>query len=162
MSINDVKRFEELFVRMVVSNSLSFSFVENEETKALFEFVAPGVVLPKRKAISGRILLNAANSLRENIIKLASSDKYGVTAAFDGWRNVRMEQIWGVVFITSKGQPLVWGAHNVSSERSRTEDVIRHIEELMTEARSKNVMIKAFISDSAGEYTAARSYLITN
>ena len=52
--------------------------------------------------------------------------------------------------------------HNVSSEHSCTEDVIHHIEELMTEARSKNVMINAFISDSAGEYTAARLYLITN
>ena len=69
---------------MVVSNSLSFSFVDNEEMKALFEFIASEVVFPKQKAISGRILLNAANLLRENIIKLASSDKYGVTAAFDG------------------------------------------------------------------------------
>ena len=67
-----------------------------------------------------------------------------------------MEQLWGIVFITSKGQPLVWGAHEISSERSRTADVIRHIEELMQDAEKKNVNIKAFISDSAGEYAAAR------
>jgi hypothetical protein len=156
MSTNDVPRFEQLFLRMSVSNGLPFSFVENEETKALFEFIAPGLTLPNRKAIGGRILKNTAKSLQENIIKTAENDKNGVTATFDGWTNVKMEQLWGIVFITSKGQPLVWGAHEISSERSRTADVIRHIEELMEDAKKKKVNIKAFVSDSAGEYAAAR------
>lgn len=156
MSTNDVPRFERLFLRMTVSNGLPFSFVENEETKELFEFIAPGLILPNRKAIGGRILMNSANSLQEDIIKFAVNDKDGVTAAFDGWTNVKMEQLWGVVFITSEGQPLVWRAHEISSERSRTEDVIRHIKELMDDAMQKNIIIKAFISDSAGEYAAAR------
>lgn len=156
MSTNDVPRFERLFLRMTVSNGLPFSFVENEETKELFNFIAPGLVLPNRKAIGGRILMNTANTLQEDIIKLAVSDEDGVTAAFDGWTNVKMEQLWGVVFITSEGQPLVWGAYEISSERSRTEDVIRHIEKLMADAIQQNIIIKAFISDSAGEYAAAR------
>ena len=145
MSTNDVPRFEQLFLRMTVSNGLPFSFVENEETKALFEFIAPGLILPNRKAIGGRILKNTAEN-----------DKNGVTATFDGWTNVKMEQLWGIVFITSKGQPLVWGVHEISSERSHTADVIRHIEELMEDAKEKKVNIKAFVSDSAGEYAAAR------
>ena len=62
----------------------------------------------------------------------------------------------GIVFITSKGQPLIWGAQETSSERSRTEDVIRHIEQLMDEANKQKINIKAFVSDSAGEYAAAR------
>jgi hypothetical protein len=156
MSANDVPRFEQLFIRMTVSNGLSFSFVENEETKALFEFVAPGLILPNRKAIGGRILNDTAKSLQNNIVKTAANDKDGVTAAFDGWTNVKMEQLWGVIFITSKGQPLVWGAREISAERSRTTDVIQHIEELMEDAEKKNICIKAFISDSAGEYAAAR------
>ena len=156
MSTNDVPRFEQLFVRMTVSNGLLFSFVENEETRALFEFITPGLVLPNRKAIGGRILNDAAKSFQDNIVKTSASDKDGVTAAFDGWTNVKMEQLWGVVFITSKGQPLVWGAREISAERSRTTDVIQHIEELMKDAKQKNVCIKAFVSDSAGEYAAAR------
>ena len=51
---------------------------------------------------------------------------------------------------------MVWGAHEISSERSRTANVIRHIEELMEDAKKKKVNIKAFVSDSAGEYAAAR------
>ena len=62
----------------------------------------------------------------------------------------------GVVLITSKGQPLIWDAQETSSERSQTENVIRHIEQLIDETENENVYIKAFISDSAGEYAAAR------
>ncbi|CAB5377538.1 unnamed protein product [Rhizophagus irregularis] len=82
-----------------------------------------------------------------------------MTSTFDGWTNVKQENIWGVVLITSKGQPLIWGAHETSSERSRTEDVMRHIEQLIDETENKNIYIKAFISDSAGEYAAARRQL---
>ena len=91
MSANDVPQFEQLFIRMIVSNGLPFSFVKNEETKALFEFVAPGLILPNCKAISGRILNNTAEFLQHNIVKTAANDKDGVTATFDGWTNVKME-----------------------------------------------------------------------
>ena len=47
-------------------------------------------------------------------------------------------------------QPLVLDAYDISAERSKTEDVIRHIEKLMYDANEKHVNIKAFISDSAG------------
>ena len=141
---------------MIVSNGLSFNFIENEDTIAVFQFISPGLRLPKRRQIGSNILMNSANTLKENIIKIAKSDPDGVTAVFDGWTNVKQEHIWGVVFITSFGQPLVWGAHDISAERSKTEDVLRHIENLINETEEKNIFIKAFISDSAGEYAAAR------
>ncbi len=46
--------------------------------------------------------------------------------------------------------------HKISSERSRIADVIQHIEELMEDTKEKKVNIKTFVSDSAGEYAAAR------
>ena len=70
--------------------------------------------------------------------------------------NVRQEHIWGVVFITTNGQSLIWGAHDISSERSQTQNVINHIEKLITETEKNRINIKAFVSDSAGEYAAAR------
>ncbi|PKK76494.1 hypothetical protein RhiirC2_772464 [Rhizophagus irregularis] len=33
-------------IKMCISNGLLFSFVENKETKALFNFIAPGLKLP--------------------------------------------------------------------------------------------------------------------
>ena len=68
----------------------------------------------------------------------------------------------GVVFITTSGQPLIWGAYDISAERSKTEDVIRHIEKLMSDANKDHINIKAFISDSAGEYAAARYVIYVN
>jgi hypothetical protein len=156
MSAKDTPTFEALMVKMCVSNGLPFSFVENEETQAVFNFIAPGLKLPSRKKLGGKLLLNTSKTFQENVLKIAQSDENGLTATFDGWTNIKQENIWGVVFITSKGQPLIWGAQETSSERSRTEDVIRHIEKLMDDARKDKINIKAFISDSAGEYAAAR------
>ena len=156
MSSKDTPTFEALIVKMCISNGLPFSFVENEETQAVFNFVAPGLKLPNRKKLGGKLLLDTSENFQKNILKIAQSDEIGLTATFDGWMNVKQENIWGVVLITSKGQPLIWGAQETSSERSRTEDVIRHIEKLMDDARKDKINIIAFISDSAKEYAAAR------
>src|SRR6266536_2803217 len=85
LSPNDQMLFELLLLRLIVSNSLPFTFVENEETIAIFQFIAPGIKLPKRKAISGKVLKKSSKSLQENIIKIAKDDQDGVTATFDGW-----------------------------------------------------------------------------
>jgi hypothetical protein len=122
----------------------------------LFEFLSPGLSLPTRRIISERVLIDAAKNSYDNMINIAKKDVYGVTAACDGWSNVKSEKIWGVVLLTSQGQPLIWGAYDVSSETSKTEDVIRHIESLMVEARNEEININAFVSDSAGEYVAAQ------
>ncbi|CAG8608871.1 7515_t:CDS:2 [Cetraspora pellucida] len=113
-SVNDQSRFEQLLLRMIVFNALPFTFVKNEDTIAVFEFLVPGLKLPKCKVIGGK----------------------------------------GVVFITTNGQPLIWGAHDISSERSQTQNVINHIEQLMIETEEKRIIIKAFVSDSTGKYAA--------
>ncbi|CAB4419113.1 unnamed protein product [Rhizophagus irregularis] len=159
MSINDRPTFEFLFLRMIVSNGLPFTFLENEDTQAVFNFILPGLSLPNRKAISGRVLKKCANTLKKNITDIAKKDIDGVTATFDGWTNVKAEHIWEVVLLTSQGQSLIWGAHDISGEFSRTENVIQHIKNLMLETNNEGINIKAFISDSAGEYTAARKQL---
>ncbi len=156
LSSKDTPTFETLTIKMCISNGLPFSFVENEETQALFNFIAPGLKLPSRKKLGGKLLLKTSENFQENVLKIAQSDENGLTATFDGWTNVKQENIWGVVLITSKGQPLIWDAQDTSSERSRTEDVMRHIEQLMGKAQNKKINIKAFVSDSAGEYVAAR------
>jgi len=45
---------------MIVSNTLPFTFVKNEDMIALFQFLTPGLKLPKRKAIGGKILIESA------------------------------------------------------------------------------------------------------
>ncbi|GBB95910.1 hypothetical protein RclHR1_02640024 [Rhizophagus clarus] len=47
LSTNNYSFFEIMLLRLIVSNGLSFTFVENEETIAIFQFLAPGIILPK-------------------------------------------------------------------------------------------------------------------
>ena len=39
-STNDKTRFEQLLLHMIISNNLPFTFLENQETKSLFEFLS--------------------------------------------------------------------------------------------------------------------------
>jgi|SRR5581483_4578225 len=156
LSNKDNFHFENLLLLMMVSNGLSFSFLENKETHDLFQFIAPALKLPGRKAISNRILSKSANQLSASIVEQAKSDAIGVTAAFDGWTNIKQEHLFGVVLITSLGKTLIWGVKDISDQRSKTEDVKGLIKNLMDNAELKQIKINCFVSDSAGEYAAAR------
>jgi len=61
-----------------------------------------------------------------------------------------------VILITTSGQLLVWDAYDISVEKSKTENIIKYIESLISEVDEKYINIKAFISNSAGKYTAAQ------
>jgi hypothetical protein len=146
---------------MIISNGLPFTFAENPETRELFKFCIPAVKLPSAKALSGTVLKNASKELVEKNIVIAQKDLDGVTAVFGGWTNVRSEHLlFGVVFITSEGKTITWGAKDISSERSKTQNVISHIKDIMEEAHKHKINIKCFVSDSAEEYAAARYYII--
>ena len=156
MTKRDKPYFETLLLRMQVSNGLPFTFFENQETKDVFAFIAPALKLPSRKRMSNRILPHATKILKQSIMTTAQEDEIGVTAACDGWTNIKQEHLFGVVFITSTGETLIWGAKDISDERSKTENVIDHIKNIMKEAENKKIKINCFVSDSAGEYAAAR------
>jgi hypothetical protein len=156
LSNKDIPHFENLVLLMVVSNGLPFTFLENKETQDVFKFIAPALKLPGRKAISDRILPDSASQLKKSILEVASNDKIGVTAAFDGWTNIKQEHLFGVIFITSKGETLIWGAHDISDQRSRTEDAKLLIKDIMDDAEKNGIQVNCYVSDSAGEYAAAR------
>ncbi|CAG8703984.1 2113_t:CDS:1, partial [Ambispora gerdemannii] len=78
------------------------------------------------------------------------------TAVFDGWTNIKREYLFGVVFITSQGEALVWNVYDISDQRSRTEDVKLLIKGIMDDAEEKDIKINCYVSNSAGEYAAAR------
>jgi len=141
---------------MQVSNGLPFTFFENQETKDVFAFIAPALKLPSRKRMSDQVLPQSTKILTQSIKKIAQNDKIGVTAAFDRWTNIKQEHLFGVVFITSTGETLIWGAKDISDERSKTENIINYIKNIMVEAENNRIKINCFVSDLADEYAAAR------
>ena len=76
-------------------------WVNNPETRELFEFLNPFLKLPNHKTLSGEILTNAVSE-GDNTMEMAlKEDPVGITLTFDGWTNVKSEQLLGVVIMTS-------------------------------------------------------------
>ena len=83
-------------------------------------------------------------------------DPVGVTLTFDGWTNVKNEQLLGAVLISSEGRPYVWKAVDISTERENHIKVIEKIESMLTDLKEKEITVCAIVTDSAGAYAAAR------
>ena len=83
-------------------------------------------------------------------------DPVGVTLTFDGWTNVKNEQLLGVVIMTSEGRPFVWKADDISSERETHVEVMEKTEAMIADLKLKNINVCAVVTDSAGAYAAAR------
>jgi hypothetical protein len=62
----------------------------------------------------------------------------------------------GFVLTRSDGQVLIWGAEDISCQRSHTEAVVQKISEFINAIRMKNIKINGLVTDSASAYNAAR------
>ncbi|CAG8824664.1 21091_t:CDS:2, partial [Gigaspora rosea] len=133
LNASEVPKFERLVLRAIISTGVAFRWIENPEVRELFQFIAPYLKLPDQRSLGNRILMNATNEVQKTIKDLACDDKIGVTIAFDGWRNVVNQELMGIVFITSSGETLIWGAEDISIERQRKEEVIFRIRNLFEE-----------------------------
>ena len=77
--------------------------------------------------------------------------------AFDGWKNILDQHIFGSLFITSLGEILIWDASaDINSERERLIEVIPKIKELIQEINGLNIKLNVIVSDSASAYAGAR------
>ena len=84
---------------------MSLHWVNNPEAEELFNFLNPFLKLPDRHVLSDRILKEAVNESDKAMLKALQEDQIGITLTFDGWTNVRNEQLLGIVILISKGRP---------------------------------------------------------
>jgi hypothetical protein len=156
LSNEDRKKFHILLIRLTVSCGWALHWVNKPEAKELFEFLNPYLKLPDRKLLGGKILKNAVSEENKAMQVALKEDQVGVTLTFDGWTNVKNEQLLGVVIITSEGRPYVWKANDISSERETHLEVMEKTIAMITELKSQNINVCAVVTDSAGAYAAAR------
>ncbi|CAB4374480.1 unnamed protein product [Rhizophagus irregularis] len=117
LSKEDVQKFHMLLLRLIVSCGWALSWVNNPEAKELFDFLNPFIKLPDRCILGGDILkqvVSEADKVMETTLK---EDPVGITMTFDGWTNVKNEQLLGTVLISFEGRPYVWKAVDISAER---------------------------------------------
>ncbi|CAG8599786.1 25224_t:CDS:2 [Gigaspora rosea] len=131
-------KFEQLLLRMTISNGWSFRWTMDPATLEFFEFLNPNLVLPYRHTLS-------------------NPDRIGATLAFDGYKNVLNQHIFGSLFILSNGETLVWQAIDISSEQERMIEIIPKIESMINEAYNIGAKLSAIVSDSAPAYSALRN-----
>ncbi|CAG8838530.1 3221_t:CDS:2, partial [Gigaspora margarita] len=117
--------------------------------RELFHFISPYLKLPDQKLLSNRILTKATDEVQTMIKELAHKDKIGITIAFDSWCNVVNQELMGVVFITSSGETLIWGAEDISIERQQQEEVISKICTLFGKAKELNIKTLVTKDDAA-------------
>ncbi|RIA89546.1 hypothetical protein C1645_824732 [Glomus cerebriforme] len=114
----EIPKFERLLLRMSVANGFSFQWVDHSATLEFFEFLSPLLVLPKRKTLSNRILNRETTDLNALRDEKLINDQIGVVLAFDEWKNILDQHIFGSLFITSLGEVLIWDTSDISSELS--------------------------------------------
>ena len=125
-------------------------------SKELFNFLNPHLKLPDRRELGGNILTKAVEKTDDAMNIALKEDPVGVTLTFDGWTNVKNEQLLGAVLISSEGRPYVWKAVDISTERENHIKVIEKVESMLTELKKKEITVCAVVTDSAGAYAAAR------
>jgi len=79
-----------------------------------------------------------------------------VVLAFDGWKNILNQHIFGSLFITSSGEILIWEASDISTERERLIEVVPKIKGVIQEINKLGIKLNAIVSDSAPAYAGAR------
>ncbi|CAH1769083.1 6438_t:CDS:2, partial [Entrophospora sp. SA101] len=120
---------------------------------------------PNEETIFNKLLLKMTISngwsfhIQQVIETAAKEDQHGVTISLDGWKNVAKQNILGFVLTRSDGQVLIWGAEDISCQRSHTEAVVQKISEFINTTRIKNIKINDSVTDSASAYNAARKKL---
>lgn len=156
LSKEDIGKFYILLLQLTVSCGWALSWVNKPEAKQLFDFLNPFLKLPDRCLLGGKILNKAVENADEIMDNALKEDPVGVTLTFDGWTNVKNEQLLGSVLITSEGRPYVWKAVDISSERENHIKVIEKIESMLDDLKKKEIVVCAIVTDSAGAYAAAR------
>ncbi|UZO28283.1 uncharacterized protein OCT59_021816 [Rhizophagus irregularis] len=142
-----------LLLQLTVSCGWALSW---PEAKELFDFLNPFLKLPDHHVLGGDILKQVVTDADKAMETALKEDPVGVTLTFDGWTNVKNEQLLGTVILSSEGKPYVRKAVDITSERENNAAVINKTEAMLTELKNKEITVCAIVTDSASAYAAAQ------
>ncbi|RGB42521.1 hypothetical protein C1646_750847 [Rhizophagus diaphanus] len=156
LSSADKIKFHMHLLQVTISCRFSLSWINNPEVIELFKFLNPQIKLPDRKTLSNEILDEAVKEFDIKMLEKLVLDRVGITLFFDGWTNVREQELMGTVLTSSDGQPYVWKASDISSERVTNIEVRLKVEEMMSQLDKLKIPLLAVVTDSAPAYNAAK------
>ncbi|GBB84564.1 hypothetical protein RclHR1_11130001 [Rhizophagus clarus] len=135
LTIIQEQKLEQLLLDVTVSCGLAFRWIEDPAVK------------------------NATDKVSTKLLDNTKDDLFGVTLAFDGWKNVARQHIFGIVLITSTGEMIIWKAINCGGNRGTANEIIRITQQLFAELNQENIKVNGLVTDSASENASARKQL---
>ncbi|CAG8476635.1 24955_t:CDS:2 [Cetraspora pellucida] len=127
-------------VRHYLKNCIYFKQAyNNPEVKAFFKFLYPLVKLLLQKDLSSRILEESVQKINISIQEAAQKDTNDVTLAYDSWKNIKKESIFGSILITSMGKVLIWNAEDISDECTRTCAALKNLATKIEEGNNEDL-----------------------
>ncbi|RIB27831.1 hypothetical protein C2G38_2159583 [Gigaspora rosea] len=138
--IQDEEKFEILLLRLTISCGIPFHWINNPETKELFQFLNSLLKLLDCQVLSEQILKVAVSEKDKMMNKELCQDKIGITLTFDSWINIKAEQLLGIM-------------------RETYIEVMEKMKEIIHELQSMEIKVSAVVTDSADPYVATRQRL---
>ena len=89
----------------------------------MISFANSNLKLPSRKVLAGQILTTNSQTIKDKLLDAVQKDLFGVMICFDGWKNIKKQEIIGSILITSNGQVLVWEGEDMSGNHLRWEEI---------------------------------------
>ncbi|CAG8803965.1 21675_t:CDS:2, partial [Cetraspora pellucida] len=139
-SLVDISHFEKLVLNATIENGWSFNWVEKESSITMLKFKYPNLVIPSH-TLGGHILKDTIQELHSELITKATHDIVGVSLAFDRWKNILKQNIFGTILITSSGEVLIWSVQDISAELERTTNVISKIEVFLEDLKTQQIKV---------------------
>ncbi len=73
----------------------------------MISFANSNLKLPSRKVLAGQILTTNSQTIKDKLLDAVQKDLFRLMICFDEWKNIKKQEIIGLILITSNRQVLV-------------------------------------------------------
>eukprot|EP00644_Phytophthora_capsici_P016660 jgi/Phyca11/122374/e_gw1.47.132.1 len=154
---------ERLLVEFQAGNLLPDLFIERSCTKALLEYLCPGIgsYLPSRRVLGGRILKNHAAHCRDvqiqNLKQMQITTGGYVNFLSDVWQNISREHLLGCQ-LQLFGQSLTYSLPQAGSRHDGAA-IAEEMDTILNQVANEGWDVGAGVTDNAGQCGRARRIL---
>ncbi|CAG8768481.1 11576_t:CDS:2, partial [Dentiscutata erythropus] len=114
----------------------------SKQDKETFEILLLRLTLPDHRILGEQILNAAVSKQNETMLNELCQDKIVIILSFDGWTNVKNEQLLGIMITTSEGNLHVWKAIDISLKRKLYIEVIEKTKAMINELKNMETILR--------------------
>ncbi|KAF8844642.1 hypothetical protein BDN67DRAFT_666973 [Paxillus ammoniavirescens] len=144
--------------QLIIACNMAWLAVEIPYWRAFFSKWLPGVMMPGRQELSGRVLDEQVENLLGEM-KVKVQDRYG-TGQCDGWKNVSKTSIIGTM-INVEYTPYLLNTIDISAKPKTAVELLKLVEaEIKYAVEVLKIIIVGWCTDASGESAKMRRLLV--